>query len=124
MFKKNVDIVRTNCYTIDTSDSRRDGAKGEIKMTHTHTTEQTRSILGNELYQCMCGARKWSNGRAIVDGVSDGNGWYVPEEPIESQDEKARRHAIEMLQTEGYGYDYNQPEAHDPLDSHDPRNQD
>lgn len=92
-------------------------------MTHTHSPKTTREILGNNLYECSCGAHKWSNDRVIETEsgtmrVEDG--WYIYI-PAETEEEAARSHAIEMLQTEGYGYGR---DVNDPLDSHDPRNQD
>ena len=92
-------------------------------MDHIHTPKSTRVILGSELYECVCGARKWSNGRGIVGSALDAQGWYVVAAPI-AKEEVARQRAIEMLQTEGYGYDWHQQDVNDPLDSHDPRNQD
>jgi len=85
-------------------------------ITHAHTPKSSRTILGNNLYECSCGARKWSNDRPIIGGVLDAQGWYIPEEPIESPLEARRRRAIELLETEGYGYDYNRPEAQDQYD--------
>ena len=79
---------------------------------HTHSPQ----ILSNglTLYVCSCGARKQKS--KII------NGKKVEVWEIESKaEEAARNHAIEMLQTEGYGYG---KDANDPLDSHDPRNQD
>lgn len=93
-------------------------------MTHTHSPKSTRHIIGTDLYECSCGARKWSNDRAIVGATLDVDGWYVAEKPTETKEEAARRRSIEMLQTEGYGYDWNKQDTNDPLDSHDPRNQD
>mgnify|MGYP007071691763 FL=1 len=88
-------------------------------MTHTHSPKTTRSILGNELYECSCGARKWSNDRAITTEsgtMKIEDGWYVYI-PAETAEETARSHAYEMLQTEGYGYE---KDASDLLDSHTP----
>lgn len=87
-------------------------------MAHTHTPKTTRIILSNNLYECACGARKWSNGREITTEsgtmrVEDG--WYIYV-PAESPKDARRRHDIEMLQTEGYGYDYNQPSVRDQYD--------
>ena len=93
-------------------------------MSHTHIYKTARTILGSELHECACGARKWSNDRPMLGGVLDAQGWYVAEAPTETREEAARRRAVEMLQTEGYGYDWNKQDANDPLDSHDPRNQD
>ena len=86
-------------------------------MTHTHTTNTSRNILGDTLSECKCGARKYSSGHAILGGVLDTEGWYVAAEPTETPEEKARAHAYEMLQTEGYGYG---KDASDLLDSHTP----
>lgn len=85
-------------------------------MTHTHSPKSTRTILGNDLHECSCGARKWSHGHTIVGAVLDTDGWYVAE-TTETKEEAARRQAVEMLQTEGYGYG---KEAIDLLDSHMP----
>lgn len=85
-------------------------------MTHTHSPKTTRHILANNLHECSCGARKWSNDRAIVDGTLDVDGWYVAE-VTETKEEATRRHAYEMLQTEGYGYG---EDKKDLLDSHVP----
>ena len=80
-------------------------------MAHTHSTQE---INGRTIYICSCGARKQKS--KIVNGTK------VEVWAMESKSEKAaREHAIEMLQTEGYGYG---KDANDPLDSHDPRNQD
>ena len=80
-------------------------------MEHTHATQ---TVSGRTLYICACGARKQKS--QIVDGCK------VEVWQMESKSEKAaREHAIEMLQTEGCGYG---GDARDPLDSHDPRNQD
>jgi hypothetical protein len=81
-------------------------------MTHTHAPQ----TLGNglTLYVCSCGARKQKS--KVV------NGKKVEVWQMETKEEEAaRNHAIEMIQTEGYGYG---KDANDPLDSHDPRNQD
>ena len=83
-------------------------------MTHTHTPKTNKTIFGNTLKECSCGARKWSDGRSITGGTLDTDGWYVAK-VIDPEAEAA--HAYEMLQTEGYGYG---TEAHDPLDSHMP----
>lgn len=84
-------------------------------MTHTHSPQTLAS--GRTLYVCTCGARQQKS--KIVNGVK------VEVWKMETEKEKAaREHEIEMLQTEGYGYDWNKQDANDPLDSHDPRNQD
>ena len=81
-------------------------------MTHTHAPQTLAN--GLTLYVCSCGARKQKS--KIV------NGQKIEVWQIESKaEEYARNHAIEMIQTEGYGYG---KDANDPLDSHDPRNQD
>lgn len=81
-------------------------------MEHTHNPQKLAN--GMTLYICECGARKQKS--KIVNGVK------VEVWKMESKaEEAAREHAIEMLQTEGYGYG---KEANDLLDSHDPRNQD
>jgi GTP:adenosylcobinamide-phosphate guanylyltransferase len=81
-------------------------------MTHTHSPQTTN--FGMTLYVCTCGARKQKS--KIVNGVK------VEVWAMESKSEEAaRNHAIEMLETEGYGYG---KDANDLLDSHDPRNQD
>ena len=81
-------------------------------MKHTHSPQKLDN--GLTLYVCSCGARKQKS--KIVNGVK------VEVWTVESKaEETARDHAIEMLETEGYGYG---KEANDPLDSHDPRNQD
>lgn len=86
-------------------------------MENEHKHAPQKLANGQTLYVCVCGARKQKS--KIVNGVK------VEVWKAESESEKAaREHAIEMIETEGYGYDYNQPEANDPLDSHDPRNQD
>ena len=84
-------------------------------MSHTHSPKSTRTILGSELYECSCGARKWSNGRAIVGAVIDVDGWYVAE-VIETKTSRV----VEMIETEGYGYDWNKQDVNDPLDSQFP----
>lgn len=90
-------------------------------MTHTHTTQTIRNILGSTLNECYCGARKWSNDRAIVGGALDAQGWYVTTETPEAKIEAERLEALEMLETEGYGYG---TDKNDPLDSHHPDFQD
>ena len=81
-------------------------------MAHTHSSQTLAN--GSTLYVCKCGARKQKS--KIVDGKK------VEVWQVESKaEEAARNHAIEMIQTEGYGYG---KDANDPLDSHDPRNQD
>lgn len=88
-------------------------------MTHTHTAKTTRNILGSELYECSCGAKKWSNGRDFKSESGTykiEDGWYVYT-PAETEEEAARNHALEMLETEGYGYG---KDANDLLDSHTP----
>lgn len=88
-------------------------------MAHTHSPKTTRSILGNELHECSCGARKWSNDRVIKTEsgtMKIEDGWYVYI-PAETEEEIARSRAVEMLQTEGYGYG---KDASDLLDSHMP----
>ena len=81
-------------------------------MTHTHLLQTTAS--GMTLYICSCGARKQKS--KIANGIK------VEVWAMESKaEEAARNHAIEMLETEGCGYG---KDANDPLDSHDPRNQD
>jgi len=81
-------------------------------MTHAHSPQTLAN--GLTLYVCSCGARKQKS--KIVNGVK------IEVWQMESKaEEAAREHAIEMLETEGYGYG---KEANDPLDSHDPRNQD
>ena len=90
-------------------------------MTHTHTAKTNRTICNDTLSTCACGARKYSSGYAIDDGVLDTDGWYVSAETPETKKEATRRHAVEMLETEGYGYG---EDKQDYLDSHDPRNQD
>lgn len=77
-------------------------------MSHTHSPQTLAN--GLTLYVCACGARKQKS--KIVNGVK------VEVWNVESRaEEAARNHAIEMLQTEGYGYG---KEANDPLDSHMP----
>jgi len=77
-------------------------------MEHTHSPQTLAN--GLTLYVCSCGARKQKS--KIV------NGKKVEVWQIESKaEETARNHAIEMLETEGYGYG---KEANDPLDSHMP----
>ena len=88
-------------------------------MTHTHTTKTSRNILGGTISECTCGARKWSNDKAIVGGEIDAQGWYT--ETPEIKAEAARRHNIEMLETEGYGYG---TDKNAPHDSHHPDFQD
>lgn len=88
-------------------------------MEHTHTAKTTRDILGNKLYQCSCGAKKWSHGKEFTSEsgtykVEDG--WYIYI-PDEAEEEVSRKRAIEMLQTEGHGYG---KETRDLLDSHMP----
>jgi hypothetical protein len=64
---------------------------------------------GGTLYICVCGARQQKS--KIVDGKK------VEVWKMESAKEQAaREHAIEMLQTEGYGYDGNQSDAEDQYD--------
>ena len=81
-------------------------------MSHTHSPQTLAN--GLTLYVCACGARKQK--RKIVNGVKV-EVWKVESET----EETARKRAIEMIQTEGHGYG---KDANDPLDSHDPRNQD
>jgi hypothetical protein len=76
--------------------------------THTHSPQTLSN--GLTLYVCSCGARKQKS--KIV------NGKKVEVWKMESKaEEAARDHAIEMLQTEGYGYG---KDKNDPLDSHMP----
>lgn len=80
----------------------------EIEVTHTHVPQQQGN--GLTLYVCKCGAHKQKS--KIV------NGKKVEVWTMESKaEETSRNHAIEMLQTEGYGYG---KDAGDPLDSHMP----
>jgi GTP:adenosylcobinamide-phosphate guanylyltransferase len=84
-------------------------------MEHTHKPQTLAN--GMTLYICACGARQQKS--KIVNGVK------VEVWKMESKaEEAAREHAIEMVQTEGHGYDWNKQDVNDPLDSHDPRNQD
>ena len=84
-------------------------------MEHKHAPQTLAN--GMTLYVCECGARKQKS--KIVNDVK------VEVWKMESKaEEVARNHAIEMIQTEGNGYDWNQQDTNDPLDSHDPRNQD
>jgi hypothetical protein len=78
-----------------------------VGINHKHAPQQLK--WGGTLYVCVCGARQQKS--RIVDGKK------VEVWKMESKDEKAaREHAIEMLETEGYGYDYNQAEAQDQYD--------
>ena len=81
-------------------------------MEHTHKPQALAN--GMTLYVCTCGARKQKS--KIVNGVKV-EVWKMENKA----EEAARNHAIEMLQSEGYGYG---KDANDLLDSHDPRNQD
>ena len=84
-------------------------------MSHTHSPQTLAN--GLTLYVCSCGARKQKS--KIVDGKK------VEVWKMESKEEVATREcAIEMTLTEGHGYDWNKQDVNDPLDSHDPRNQD
>ena len=84
-------------------------------MLHTHSPQTLNN--GHTLYVCSCGARKQKS--KIINGIK------VEVWKMESKaEEVARLHAIEMIETEGYGYDWNQQDVNDPLDSHDPLNQD
>lgn len=77
-------------------------------MEHTHKSQTLAN--GLTLYVCACGARKQKS--KIV------NGKKVEVWTVESKaEETARNHAIEMLETEGYGYG---KDANDLLDSHTP----
>ena len=77
-------------------------------MEHTHKPQTLAN--GLTLYVCACGARKQKS--KIV------NGKKLEVWTVESKaEETTRNHAIEMLETEGYGYG---KEANDPLDSHMP----
>ena len=77
-------------------------------MAHTHSPQNLSN--GLTLYVCSCGARKQKS--KIV------NGKKVEVWKMESKaEETAREHAIEMLETEGYGYG---KDANDPIDSHLP----
>jgi len=77
-------------------------------MTHTHAPQTLAN--GLTLYVCSCGARKQKS--KII------NGKKIEVWQIESKtEEDARARAIEMLETEGYGYG---KDANDPLDSHTP----
>ncbi len=84
-------------------------------MMHIHSSQ----TLANErtLYVCVCGARKQPS--KIVNGIKV-EVWTMETK----QEEAARERAIEMVETEGYDYDWNRQDVDDPLDSHDPRNQD
>jgi hypothetical protein len=80
----------------------------EIEVTHTHAPQPQGN--GLTLYVCKCGARKQKS--KIVNGVK------VEVWAMESKaEETSRNRAIEMLQTEGYGYG---KDANDLLDSHTP----
>lgn len=81
-------------------------------MSHTHSPQTLAN--GLTLYVCACGARKQKS--KIVNGVKV-EVWHTESKA----EEAARERAIEMIQTEGYGYG---KDAIDLLDSHDPRNQD
>jgi hypothetical protein len=84
-------------------------------MTHTHSPQTLSN--GMTLYVCSCGARKQKS--QII------NGKKVEVWKMESKaEEAARQHAVEMIQTEDYGYDWNKQDISEPLDSQDPRNQD
>jgi hypothetical protein len=77
-------------------------------MEHTHKPQKLEN--GMTLYVCACGARQQKS--KIV------NGKKVEVWKMESKsEENARKHAYEMLQTEGYGYG---EDKNDPLDSHMP----
>lgn len=77
-------------------------------MEHTHKPQTLAN--GLTLYVCACGARKQKS--KIV------NGKKVEVWTVESKEEETDRdHAIEMLETEGYGYG---KDASDLLDSHTP----
>ena len=76
-------------------------------MSHTHSPQ---TINGRTLYVCSCGARKQKS--QIINGVK------VEVWTVESKtEEAARERAIEMIETEGYGYG---KDVTDPLDSHHP----
>lgn len=80
-------------------------------MTHTHSPQTLAN--GLTLYVCACGARKQKS--KIV------NGKKVEVWTVESKvEESARDHAIEMIQTEGYGYDRNKQDTRDLYDSQTP----
>lgn len=84
------------------------GAAQEAAETkHVHAPQKLE--WGGTLYVCVCGARQQKS--KIVDGKK------VEVWKMETEKEKsAREHAIEMLQTEGYGYDGNQSDAEDQYD--------
>jgi len=84
--------------------------EGEIEQaaaqTHIHAPQKLER--GDTLYVCKCGARKQKS--KIVDGEK------IEVWKFESKEEEvARRHAIEMLETEGYGDD-NKGDAQDQYD--------
>lgn len=85
-----------------------------MNANHKHTAETSRELFGNTLFECACGARKWSHGKAIEGATIDSDGWYVK---TEKTAEEITRHNYDLLQTEGYGYGR---DAYDPLDSHHP----
>ena len=75
-------------------------------MIHKHTESTSRNLAGNVVLSvCSCGARKMSNGLAIVGGLLDTDGWYVAKKVDEN------RRAYDLLQNEGY-----EPETHDADD--------
>lgn len=79
----------------------------EAAQTHTHFPQKLE--WGGTLYVCKCGARQQKS--KTVDGKK------IEVWKFESKkEEAARRHAIEMLETEGYGYDGNKNDAQDQYD--------
>jgi len=91
-------------------------------MKHIHKAKETRTLpFGDiKLSICACGARMSSDGKPISGMVEDGSGWLISESQI-NREEKERQRAMMMLQTEGYGEEF---DARDFLDSHHPDFQD
>ena len=92
-------------------------------MAHEHKSAEEKELPfgGIILSICNCGARMRSDAKPISGMVDiDGSGWLISESQI-NKAEKDRRRALGMLETEGYGEEF---DARDFLDSHHPDFQD
>lgn len=86
-------------------------------MAHTHTPKTSTTVLGIKIDTCACGARRRSDNKPVSGGTLDTQGWYISTDGDDDD-------TYEMIQTEGYGYDWSKQDVNDALDSHDTRNQD
>lgn len=80
-----------------------------VRISENHIHAPQKLEWGGTLYVCVCGARQQKSG--IVDGKKV-EVWKMET----AKEQAAREHAIEILQTEGYGYDGNQSDAEDQYD--------